>query len=87
VAGAEKSYSADFQHINMHAISSDQSAFQRPCIYMQLEPSTPQPDDETDTDGLDDDEMPEVRLVPTDASACASKTPSVGYIRHSIMHL
>lgn len=45
---------------------------------MQLEPSTPQSDDETEMDGLDDDETPEVRLVPTDASACASKIPSVG---------
>lgn len=72
--GAESShaYAAEFQKINMHAISSDQSAFQRPCIYMQMEPGTSPGDDDADDDGQDDDATPEVRLVPSDASACAS---------------
>lgn len=78
VGGAEKSYAADFQHINMHAISTDQSAFQRPCIYMQMEPSTSEFDEEAGgDDDLDGEETPEVRLVPSDASACASKQPFI----------
>lgn len=69
---SSQTYAAEFQKINMHAISSDQSAFQRPCIYMQMEPSTPPVDDDADDDGQDDDLTPEVRLVPSDAAACAS---------------
>ncbi len=78
VGGAEKSYAADFRHINMHAVSTDQSAFQRPCIYMQMEPGTSESAaDESDDDDLENEETPEVRLVPSDASACAYKQPSV----------
>lgn len=62
----------------MHAVSTDQSAFQRPCIYMQMEPSTSDfAGDEKDDDDLENEETPEVRLVPADASACASEQPSV----------
>ena len=78
VGGAEKSYAADFQHINMHAISTDQSAFQRPCIYMQMEPSTSEFDeDAVADDDVDDEQTPEVRLVPSDASICASNQPFI----------
>ncbi|EIE24935.1 hypothetical protein COCSUDRAFT_62344 [Coccomyxa subellipsoidea C-169] len=76
VGGAEKSYAADFQHINMHAISTDQSAFQRPCIYMQMEPSTSEFDeDAVADDDVDDEETPEVRLVLCD---CAALNPDPG---------
>jgi hypothetical protein len=56
----------------MHAISNDQSAFQRPCIYMQLEPSTSPFEDDEEEDGQEDEITPEIRLVPSDASICAS---------------
>lgn len=88
VNGADKSYAADFQHINMHAISTDQSAFQRPCIYMQMEPSSSDVPADGDDDDLENEVTPEVRLVPTDASAledlfqvlcdCAALNPDPG---------
>lgn len=45
---------------------------------MQMEPSTSEfAGDEADNDDVENEETPEVRLVPSDASACASKQPSV----------
>lgn len=62
-------YAAAFQNINMHAIYS---SAQRPCIYMQMEPST-SPFTDEEPEGAEDDEekTPEVMLVPADASTCA----------------
>lgn len=56
----------------MHAIASDQSAARKPCIYMQLEPSTSAFADTTDAEAEEEgDATPEVRLVPEDSSTCA----------------
>lgn len=55
----------------MHAISSDQSEARKPCIYMQLEPSSSAFADTTEGEADDDrDATPEVRLVPEDSSKC-----------------
>ena len=71
-AGSRRGLFAHFQCINMHAISSDQSASRKPCIYMQLEPSTSAFADTTQGEPDDDrDATPEARLVPEDSSNCA----------------
>ena len=70
-AGSRRGLFADFQNINMHAISSDQSEARKPCIYMQLEPSSSAFADTTEGEADDDrDATPEVRLVPEDSSKC-----------------
>jgi hypothetical protein len=72
-------YAAAFQNINMHAIYS---SAQRPCIYMQMEPSTSPFTDEEPEDAEDDEEKtPEVMLVPADASTCA-RPPRIAYRPH-----
>lgn len=72
-AGSRRGLYADFQNINMHAISSDQSAARKPCIYMQLEPSTSAFADTAEGEADDDEDItPEVRLVPEDSSKCES---------------
>ena len=69
--GSRRGLYADFQNINMHAISSDQSAARKPCIYMQLEPSASAFADTAEGEADDDEDVtPEVRLVPEDASKC-----------------
>ena len=56
----------------MHAVASDQSAARKPCIYMQLEPSTSAFADTADAEAEEEgDATPEVRLVPEDSSTCA----------------
>ncbi|CAL5227014.1 g9905 [Coccomyxa viridis] len=68
-AGSRRGLYADFQNINMHAISNDQSAARKPCIYMQLEPSTSAFADTAEGEADDDEDItPEVRLVPEDSS-------------------
>ena len=71
-AGSRRGLFAEFQNINMHAISSDQSAARKPCIYMQLEPSSSASADTAEGEADDEDVTPEVRLVPEDPSKCES---------------
>ena len=71
-AGSRRGLYVEFEHINMHAIASDQSAARKPCIYMQLEPSTSAFADTADAEVEEEgDATPEVRLVPEDSSTCA----------------
>lgn len=83
--GSGHSFAVPYPSIGMHAVSSDAEAFQRPCIYMQIDLDGPAPE------GDDDDEealAPEMRLVPADAAAldaifavlcdCAAKNPDPG---------
>ncbi|CAK0786113.1 hypothetical protein CVIRNUC_009326 [Coccomyxa viridis] len=88
-AGSRRGLYVEFEHINMHAIASDQSAARKPCIYMQLEPSTSAFADTTDAEAEEEgDATPEVRLVPEDSSTledlfqtlcdCAALNPDPG---------
>ena len=80
-AGSRRGLFAEFQNINMHAISSDQSAARKPCIYMQLEPSSSASADTAEGEADDEDVTPEVRLVPEDPSKCESHTLTPIYHR------
>ena len=73
-ADADLGLAIEFTAITMHAISSADESFPRPCIYMQLEPSADgfghegaaAAEDDDDEDGATTFEM---RLVPADAEA------------------
>ena len=59
-------YSCEFPAISLHAISSDTESFNRPCLYLQLDQG-----DEEDLEEEDDEEeapLPELRLIPADAT-------------------
>ncbi|KAK9824000.1 hypothetical protein WJX72_006891 [[Myrmecia] bisecta] len=78
-------YAVDYQTITMHALSQDPEAFDRPCIYAQLEASTSGEYDENDEE---EEVSPELRLVPADSAAlpdmfqklceCAALNPDPG---------
>lgn len=63
--GSGHSYAVPYPSIGMHAVSSDAEAFQRPCIYMQIDLDGPAPGGDDDEEDL----APELRLVPADAAA------------------
>ena len=84
----KQGYAAGFPSINMHAIYS---TAQRPCIYMQMEPSTPDLEEDEPEEADDDEKTPEIMLVPSDASTCESTSSpcvlqcsaSLTFARHS----
>ena len=53
----------------MHAIYS---TAQRPCIYMQLEPSTCAFEEDEPEEADDEEKTPEIMLVPANPSTCES---------------
>lgn len=63
----KQGYAAGFPSINMHAIYS---TAQRPCIYMQMEPSTSAFEEDEPEEVDDEEKTPEIMLVPSDASTC-----------------
>mmetsp|Transcript_56061 Transcript_56061/g.133543 ORF Transcript_56061/g.133543 Transcript_56061/m.133543 type:complete len:185 (+) Transcript_56061:67-621(+) len=58
-----KGIAMDYPFVTVHAVSRDTNAFPEPCLYCQL-----RTEDKGNDEEVEDDEVPELRFVPSDTS-------------------
>jgi chloride channel, nucleotide-sensitive, 1A len=76
------SYAIKYHQVAMHAVSRDVQDFPLPCIYLQLDEGSEVMAVGGDDEEEDDEPIPEVRLVPSDASQRTYQPLELSYTRH-----